>query len=281
MGRRRKSTASKKEDKQTSGWRRLLRGRRWRVAFAGAVAIVLAALAGAGVLLAGGGGSEPATKTAAIVDQLSLTQPNPEFVSSARATLAEAGYGVDYFPGEQVTVELYRTLPERHYDLIILRAHAGITTEVDSASGSRSKTEYVSLFTGEPYNANKYPDEQLNRLGKASYYKGAPPLFGIGPDFVKYSMAGTFDDTLIVMMGCDGLRSQRTAEAFLEKGAGAFVSWSKPVSATHTDTATERLLERLLIDRLPTAEAVRQTAKEVGPDPTYEGELRVLEAGGS
>jgi len=122
--------------------------------------------------------------------------------------------------------------------------------------------------------------DAMNRLGKARYYEGAPPLFGIGPDFVKYSMEGTFDDTLIVMMGCDGLRSQRTAEAFLDRGAGAFVSWSKPVSSSHTDAATERLLERLLIERLPTAEAVRQTAEEIGPDPIYEGELRVLESDG-
>ena len=280
MGQRRKSTASR-EDKQTSSRLRLLRGHPLGFAFVGAVAIVLAALAGAGVLFAGGGGgSETATKSAAIVDQLSLTQPNPEFVSSARGTLAEAGYAVDYFPGEQVTVDLYRTLPERDYDVVILRVHAGITNEVDYASGESSKTEYVSLFTGEPYDANKYAGEQLNRLGKARYYEGAPPLFGIGPDFVKYSMEGTFDDTLIVMMGCDGLRSQRTAEAFLDRGAGAFVSWSKPISASHTDAATERLLELLLIDGLPTAEAVSQTAAEVGPDPEYQGELRVLESGG-
>ena len=280
MGQRRKSKASK-EDKQTSSRLRLLRGHPLRLAFVGAVAVVLVALAGAGALLAGGGGgSETATKTAAIVDQLSLTQPNPEFVSSARGILAEAGYGVDYFPGEQVTVDLYRTLPERGYDLVILRAHAGITNEVDFATGERSKTEYVSLFTGEPYNANKYPDEQLNRLGKARYYEGAPPLFGIGPDFVEYSMEGTFDDALIIMMGCDGLRSQRTAQAFLDRGAGAFVSWSQPVSAPHTDAATERLLERLLIDGLPTTEAVSQTAEEIGPDPVYEGELRVLTDGG-
>ena len=280
MGQRRKSTTYR-EDKPTSSRLRLLRGHPLRFALVGVVAIVLAALAGAGALLArGGGGPETPTKSAAIVDQLSLTQPNPEFVSSARGTLAEAGYAVDYFPGEQVTVDLYRTLPERDYDVVILRVHAGITNEVDYASGESSKTEYVSLFTGEPYDANKYAGEQLNRLGKARYYEGAPPLFGIGPDFVKYSMEGTFDDTLIVMMGCDGLRSQRTAEAFLDRGAGAFVSWSKPISASHTDAATDRLLELLLIDGLPTAEAVSQTAAEVGPDPEYQGELRVLESGG-
>jgi len=280
MGQRRKSKASK-EDDQTSSRLRLLRGHPLRLAFVGAVAAVLVALAGAGALLAGGGGgSEPATKTAAIVDQLSLTQPNPEFVSAARTTLAEAGYVTDYFPGEEVTVDLYRSLPERDYDIVILRVHSGIVNEVDYATGERTKTEYVSLFTGEPYDDSKYPAEQLNRLGKARYYEGAPPLFGIGPDFVRYSMEGKFDDTVVIMMGCDGLRAQKTAQAFLDKGASAFVSWSKPVSGPFTDATTERLLERLLIDGLSTAEAVSQTAEEMGPDPVYEGELRILEADG-
>jgi hypothetical protein len=250
-----------------------------RLTLAGLVLVLLAGIGSAALLLADRGGEESTgRKTAVIVDQLSLTQPNPDFVSSARNLLAEAGYLVDYFPGEQVTVGLYRSLPRRDYHTIILRVHAGITTEVDASSGERTETEYVSLFTGEPYTPGKYPDEELNRLGRARYHEDADPLFGIGPDFVTDSMEGRFNDTLIVMMGCDGLRSQRTAQAFLDKGAQAFVSWSQPVSASHTDAATQRLLERLLIEGLPTSEAVARTAAEVGPDPTYEGELRILEA---
>ena len=252
-----------------------------RLALAGLILVLVAGIGSAAVLLFGRGGEESAgPKTAAIVNQLSLTQPNPDFVSSARSLLAEAGYLVDYFAGEQVTVDLYRSLPQRDYDIVILRVHAGITTEVDASSGERTETEYVSLFTGEPYTSGKYPDEELNRLGRARYHEGADPLFGIGPDFVTDSMEGRFNDTLIVMMGCDGLRSQRTGQAFLDKGAQAFVSWTQPVSASHTDAATQRLLERLLIEGQPTSEAVTQTAAEVGPDPAYEGELRVLEADG-
>jgi hypothetical protein len=252
-----------------------------RLALIGFVLVLLAAVS-AGVLLVSGGGEGPSSgaQTAVIVDQLSLTQPNPEFVSSARSLMAQAGYLVDYFPGERVTVDFYRSLPKRDYDLIVLRVHAGITTEIDASSGERIETEYVSLFTGEPYSTGKYPEEELNRLGKARYYEGASPLFGIGPEFVTHSMEGRFDDALVVMMGCDGLRSQRTAQAFLDKGATAFVSWSQPVSASHTDTATKQLLERLLIQGLPTAEAVRETASEVGPDPVYEAELRVVQADG-
>ena len=255
----------------------LRRIHRWHIGLVVVAVVMVAAVVGGAMVVAGGDDGGPSgPKTAVIIDQLSLTQPNPEFTSSARSLLTEAGYLVDYFPGERVTVDFYRTLPQRDYDLILLRVHAGITTEVDESSGEKTETEYISLFTGEPYSANKYPEEQLNRLGKAVYYEGADPLFGIGPRFVEESMQGTFDNTLIVMMGCDGLRSQRTAQAFLDKGADAFVSWSLPVSASHTDAATERLLENLLLEGLTTADAVSRTAAEVGPDPFYKAELRIL-----
>lgn len=255
------------------------RGRRGTALLAGACALIVV-MAGAIALLLTAGGDDSAAndgvKRAVIVDQLSLTNPNPDFISEARGTLAAAGYTVDYVSGENVTVDIYRSLPDRGYDLVLLRVHAGITTEVNAATGERTGTEYVSLFTGEAYDEGKYSDEQLNRLGKARYDENSDPLFGIGPAFVDDSMRGDFGGALIVMMGCDGLRSQRTAEAFLDRGASAFVSWSKPISASHTDTATGILLQRLLIDELTVEEAVTQTAAEVGPDPVFEGELRFL-----
>ena len=226
------------------------------------------------------GGPHPGPKTAVIVDQLSLTVANPDFVASATGLLEEAGYTVDYYSGEQVSVDFYRGLPTHDYDLIILRVHSGITIERDAASGEKTQTEYVSLFTGEPYAETAYRDEQdEGRLAEAVYYEGASPLFAITPDFVKYSMGGRFDDTLIVAMGCDGLRSQRTAQAFLDKGASAFVSWSLPVSASHTDAATQRLLEKLFVQELTVQAAVVQAGAEVGPDPSYGARLRVLTDG--
>jgi hypothetical protein len=78
------------------------------------------------------------------------------------------------------------------------------------------------------------------------------------------------------MMGCDGLRSQTTAEAFLDRGAGAFVSWTKQVSAPHTDEATDLFLRHLLLEGQSIEDAVSQTSSEIGPDPAYDGELRVI-----
>ncbi len=242
-----------------------------------AVLTVVAAVVVGAVLLSGEDSSTPATggKKAVIVDQLELTHPGPEFISDARSTLSGAGYTVDYIGGEQVTVETYRTLASRDYDLVILRVHAGTTTEVDAETGERTDEEYVSLFTNEEYDTSKYPQEQMNRLGKATYPDGSGGFFGIGPEFIK-NIPGDFEGAPIIMMGCDGLRSQKTAEAFLDKGAGPFVSWSNQVSGNFTDDATDVLLSHWLADGLSLEEAVTVTSEEVGPDPTYAGELRIL-----
>ena len=251
-------------------------GRRRLVVALIAAPLVLIALA-AGVLYAAFGDGSSEARTAVIVDQLSLTVPNKDFSTAVTRTLRSAGYDVDYVPGDEVNVDFYRDLPSRGYDIIIMRVHAGITQEVDDVAGSVTRTEYVSLFTGEPYSEERYVQEQNEgQLGKAEYYEGADPLFGISPRFITSAMRGNFDGALVVMMGCDGLRSTHTAEAFIERGVKTFVSWSRPVTAPHTDAATQRLLQELLVKGLSVEDAVKETMATVGPDPQEGAELRFV-----
>ena len=213
--------------------------------------------------------------SAVIVDQLSFGVPKPPFAHTVTDQLEAAGYSVDYYPGEEVTVDFYRQLPTLGYDLILLRAHSGLI------QGGEKEGE-AFLFTSELYNNLEYPAElSERRLLNATYsvdslsanLSDIPSYFGIVPDFVKSSMIGTFDGATIVLMGCNGLTSNTMAAAFVEKGAKAIVSWDDLVTGDHTDSATDRLLELLLRDGLQLGEAVAQTAAEVGPDPWYGGEL--------
>ena len=232
------------------------------------VALVLAVLSG--VLLFGArwlNAPPPGPKTAAIVDQLSLTVPNPDFVTSATSLLKEAGYLVDYYPGEQVTVDFYRDLPTLDYDFIILRVHSALSRKVDTTTGEVVGRGFVGMFTGEPF-SNKYREESRKGLvGPGFTDEGSPPVVTIGAEFVEERMKGRFDNTVIIMMGCEGLSVQSTAQAFLDKGAKVFVGWNQLVSADHTDNATHRLLEKLLQEAVSVREAVAQTAAEVGSDP--------------
>ena len=220
--------------------------------------------------------SEP---KAAIVDHLSLTAPNKTFIQTATNTLKQAGYTVDYYPGEKVTIELYRNLPTHGYGLIILRVHS-TAAELQEAEFVEAP---VSLFTSENYSRTKYVWEQLtDQLVMASYTMPQPPYyFGIMPKFVVSSMKGSFQNSTIIMMGCEGLNNTKMAEAFIEKGAKVYISWNKPVLASHTDSATSHLLQHFLIEKLTLKKSVQETFKEVGFDPAYNSLLLYypLEAG--
>ena len=206
---------------------------------------------------------------AAIVDQLSLTAANPQFIEETRALLEANGYVVDYVGGEDVTVDFYRTLPERDYDLVLLRVHS---TAIISR-GEEDVTS-VSLFTGQPYSRDLYSEEQIQgRVGFAQYSEGAPKLFGITSDFVRDSMKGKFQDTVVLMMGCQGFINDRGAEAFTDRGARTFIGWDGLVSAQHTDKATELLLRHLVTEGAGADQAVALTMADVGPDPDFGSRL--------
>jgi len=203
---------------------------------------------------------------AAIVDHLSfLQQPNPTFNETATTILEEAGFTVDYYLGNQVTVEFYRKLPTHGYGLIILRVHSAIDPN----------TTNLALFTSELYNKNDYSLEQFyGQVGGAQISPEDPIYFGVGPLFVLQCMDGSFHDTIVIMMGCDGLKYAQMAEAFIRKGARVYISWDGPVSTSHTDQTTIQLLEHLITEKQTIKQAVIETMEEVGPDPADESILQ-------
>ena len=204
---------------------------------------------------------------AAIVDHLSLTAPNQTFIQKATNTLEQAGYAVDYYPGGRVTVEFYRNLPTHDYRLIILRVHS---TAAELEDEGFIETP-VCLFTSEAHTTSKYfLDQWFGRIVQVSYTMPAPPYyFGIMPEFVTSSMNGRFPDSIIIMMGCEGLNNTKMAEAFIQKGVEVYIGWKGAVSASHTDQATTQLLQQLIIEKQTIKKAVTETMKEVGPDPAY------------
>lgn len=216
---------------------------------------------------------------AAIVDHLSLSQPNQTFIQTATNILETAGFTVDYYKGEEVTVGFYRNLPTHGYRIIILRVHSS-ATEAQGTEGP------VTLFTSERVSQTKYVYEQLTGqlVGVAFSSEEREEgigYFGITPLFVSQAMKGKFQNTIIIMMGCEGLDNPLMAEAFVQRGAKVYISWNQGVLASHTDLATIRLLQHFIIETRTLKEAVRKTFKEVGPDPSYKSLLLYypLEAG--
>ncbi|MFX1300661.1 MAG: hypothetical protein ACFFDE_06940 [Promethearchaeota archaeon] len=279
-----------KVKKRSSGIGKKIRGRRKnesRIGFA-IIAIILAILVIISVLavnsivnqwLEDQAASVDSEPKAAIVDQLSLTYGNQAFIENATATLEKAGYGVDYYSSNSVTVEFYRNLPRRQYNILILRTHSAAVA-VDETGLLETP---VFLFTCEHYSTTRYVWEQLNDrivagmldTPQTSHY------FGVTPKFVASSMNGRFRGTTVIMMGCEGLDNVEMAEAFVQKGAKAYVGWIGSVSAYHTDMATTHLLQHLLIENRTLGQAVDATMENVGPDPEYNAFLEYypLESG--
>jgi hypothetical protein len=249
---------------------------KWLALFAlVAVCASLAALA-AFLVLRPGSSERSGPPRAAIVDQVSLTDPNSAFVQEATSMLEGAGYAVDYYPGEQVTIDFYQDLPSHHYEVVILRVHSA-RFQTDAGV----LTDDVVLFTGESYDRQRYVAERkAGILARVRYFETNPTsyFFGVTAKFVESRMKGDFKGATVILMGCDGLRSNTMAEAFVRKGAGAFISWDDLVSTDHTDAATERLLQHLVVDKLGTQEAVTRTMTEIGPDPSYGSKLHVYPA---
>ena len=209
----------------------------------------------------------PRARMAAIIDQVALSSPNPEFIQQARSYLTSAGFSVDVYEGESITVEFLRTLPTRGYNLIVFRTHS-TNDFIDPAPPGKP----VFLYTGERHDRYRYTYEQLTRqimAGRVLYEEDAPKLFIVGPEFVRHGMQGRFEGTLMLIGGCASLATPELAEAFLERGATAIIGWNGLVDKSHNDRALLHLLRLLTVDELPIEQAVLHTRFEIGPDPTF------------
>lgn len=205
--------------------------------------------------------SSTAKLKAAIVDEVSLGFPNQTFVQAATDILEHANCSIDYYSGERVTVDLFRNLPTFGYSLIILRVHSGI-------NGTQPP---MFLATSEAASHTKYTYEQLTGqiCGALLTSDNRTTFFAICPSFVKSSMKGSFKNTVIIMMGCGGLCYTDMAEAFRERGAETYISWTGSVSLSYSDQATILLLQHLATEHQTIEQACMKTVGGVRVDPVY------------
>lgn len=214
----------------------------------------------------------PGPPKAAIVDQTGFSFPSPGFIAQAREYLEEAGYKVNLYPPEEITVEFLRTLPHQGYQLILFQTHSTSEVVVEGQRGDASHhPPGPFLFTTERYDKHRYIRLQLDDHIRASklFYEDSPMLFAIGPKFVRSSMSGLFHDTVIIIGGCQSLAAPDLAQAFLDRGASVVIGWDGMVDLGHNNRAILHLLQALTGEGLTLERAVEKTMEEIGPDPTY------------
>ena len=207
------------------------------------------------------------TPKAALIDHLSFSSPPPNdtFNDLCKTILEDAGFDFIYYGGEEVTVNFYKNLTTYDYSLIVLRVHSAVIKDDQG-----NPTNLIGLFTSEICNEtteSKYSLEiSQGRLARAHLFtENDTYYFGITPWFVKESMVGNFEETVIIMMGCEGLNQTSIAEALVQRGAKVYISWTGPVTISHTDDATIRLLQSLLQQN----QTIKTAVEGISSDPTW------------
>jgi hypothetical protein len=187
--------------------------------------------------------SQPIEPKAAIIDQLSSSQlsqgtrhENKTFVENATTLLYQRFSTVDYY-SDNATVEQYSKLASLNYKLIIWRAHSALDPE-----------KYIAICSSERYVSGKYEQYSPEQLKLCNITDDPFLYFAITPNFVKECISGSFEDTVIILMSCNGLKTgyTKTAEAFIEKGAKVFISWNGWIYPQDNDNATVLLLDYLI-----------------------------------
>lgn len=264
-------------------------------------------------------------RRAVIVDQLDLTAPGAAFVAEARRTLEASGYAIDVVPALGATVEALRDLPSRRADVIVLRMHGAriatgnrVTDDVALFTGepvdleampmvglpppvgtavAEARAAHAAAQSPAPSAARpvagrdgpRFSADELRALVPMVYAVNGRelPYIGLRPAFIADHTVGRFaDGTVIVLMGCDTVRSPALAEAFRARGAAVVIGWDGAVSAAHTDAATLALLVRWTASVAGPAAppdaaraAVDAVNAELGPDPA--SGARLVAVGGA
>ncbi len=216
---------------------------------------------------------------AVIIDQLHDFIPNPYFQEKAIQYLELAGYEVDVFTTEDITVEFYKTLPSLNYKYIVIRTHGLEDPKYNNGT---------FLFTGEKYTVNKYISEQLSgQLGKgAPIYEEERLLieqenetledqmyFLIGAKMVDELMVGEFEDTVILIGGCESLRNRDLAESLIWRGAADVIGWDRTIGSIENDRVMLAFLEKTLVDKEKIQDVIIELNDKYSSDLQFSSKL--------
>ena len=226
----------------------------------------------------------PTQLRAAIIDQVHNDIPNFELQADAQRMLEDAGYQVDLYTTDEITVEFYKNLPSMNYHFILIRSHGGEDLNF----------EYPTyLFTGEKYSREKYTAEQIYRQvgwGYPIYQEEYDELkesdqdifdnayFTIGSEMVEDGMVGTFPDSIIIIGGCQTARSHDLMQSLINRGASQVLGWDATIGSKDNDKAMIWLLEEILVNQVPLYDAVAEINEDMIHDFENSNLLKVMTA---
>ena len=208
---------------------------------------------------------EEAPKKAAILDGLSRDYPNKTFIESAKKILERAGFTVDIYGPENMSLNLLKELPSRDYGLIIFRVHGGRIRQP------------IGLFMGSGLFIERCSPESYRREVESGYLLLGRPFLSnetycvAPPHYIIDKLHGRFKKAIIIAISCFTGDDEVMAIAFFKRGARAYIGFKGKISPTYGDTFTIKLLRKIYAENLSIQEAFNQVKEELGPDPHYNG----------
>ena len=214
---------------------------------------------------------------AVIIDQLHKDYPSKSYQKEVTEILSKAGYKVDIVETDEVTLEFYKQLPSMNYKIIIFRGH--------SLGESNGVTKSASLFTGEVYTHHKYIKEQfldqvaigvpylfseLRETGGVDSQPANKTYFVVGSKMVDELMVGNFDESIIILAGCETMEGKLLADSFLKRGASDVIGWSGLIGVYNNDMVVTYLLNETLANGLDIGEAVDYMNEQVDGQVVFE-----------
>jgi len=241
---------------------------------------------------------------AVIIDQLHNDIPKISFQTKATELLTTAGYEVDVFTTDQLSVDFFKKLPLMNYEFIVIRSHA-----IGSTGPDFDEDKPVAIFTGEKYRNDKYIQEQLY----GQILRGAPfqisaadisvdlsqwnpsegpyeistsldlvgdlsSYFLIGTKYVDELMEGRFPNSVVVLAGCSTLSNPSLAKSFIDRGASSVIGWDTTIDSFRNDSVTLAFLKNLLINNMEMEEATQAALQQSTYSKTFPANLDYYDA---
>jgi len=222
--------------------------------------------------------------SALVYDSLSAEYPNDTLIDAIVSTLEAAGVNVTVVRGYNASLDWL--VAAGRYDLVIIRAHGAYNGDPDSG---RPLGTYIYTGLPEALAYAVYGEYLVEGLEKGYFAFGVVPVPGVpldeltryltvSPLFIREEVAA-MKGAIIVFSGCYGLTDERLAQAFLARGAVAFIGWDGNVTLSHSDAALEALVEELAANGWDPWAAVEAVAATLGPDPYTGAALRIVTRG--
>lgn len=148
------------------------------------------------------------------------------YMRSIIYSLERAGYIVDYYKDENVTIELFKRLDDEGYDVIYINSHGFIDSQGLFALFVREKlnSENALLYQSDiAENLIGYLEE-----GDLAGYLYVTPKF-----FLRYGNDTRLPGTIIFVDACYSGNNTSLADVFLILGASCFIGWDKAVNVIH------------------------------------------------